>query len=154
MDTNQLARFLSKVDKTDHQRCQDHGCWIWTAGTRKNYGQLRVGTTMVLAHRLSYEHYVGDIPEGMVIRHMCPFERGDLSNRRCVNPDHLEVGTQKENVLEGYGNSAQNAQKTHCPKCGGEYSIQQKGKQRRCRPCTNERQRNRRQRKKEQQCME
>ena len=56
MDT--MTRFLSKVDKTDHQRCQDHGCWIWTAGTRKNYGQLRVGTTinkdMVMASTMAY----------------------------------------------------------------------------------------------------
>lgn len=135
MDEKQLKRFLSKVDKTDHQRCVDHGCWMWTAGTNFGYGKFRLNGTMHRAHRVAYEHFKGEIPEGMVVRHMCPYGEGDVDNRRCVNPDHLEVGTCKQNTLEGYTLAAKNAAKTCCPKCGGEYSPQPRGRY--CRPCHN-----------------
>ena len=132
MNYKTLQRFLDKVDKTDHQRCKDHGCWMWTGGTTGNgYGKFKLNGKSLNAHRFSYEHFKGAISKGMVVRHRCAYEHGDNDNRRCVNPDHLEVGTQKENLAEGYN---KNSVKTHCPKCGGDYTTKKRG-DRYCRPC-------------------
>ena len=56
---------------------------------------------MLYAHRLSYEQFKGAIPEGWVIRHLCEYEEGDTGNRRCVNPDHLEIVSQRVNIQRG-----------------------------------------------------
>ena len=85
MDEKTYQRFLAKVQ-------QPSACWEWTAvKNRDGYGRLRVNGTMVLAHRLAYAHFIGEIPAGMVILHRC-------NNPGCVNPDHLRVGTQGENI--------------------------------------------------------
>jgi len=80
-------RFWDKVDKTET-------CWLWTA--RKNrggYGQFRVNGQIHTAHRVSWILSGRTIPEGHVIRHKC-------RNKHCVNPDHLETGTQAENEAD------------------------------------------------------
>jgi hypothetical protein len=87
---NDEARFLSRVNKTD-------SCWLWTAHVHPvtGYVQFRIGGRggkMVLAHRWSYEHYVGAIPAGLQIDHLCRV-------RHCVNPEHLEPVTPSENTL-------------------------------------------------------
>ena len=79
-------RFFAKVDKTD-------GCWNWTACTygRMGYGKFSVArSTSVSAHCWSYEYHHGDIPKGMVVMHTC-------DNPKCVNPDHLVLGTRQDN---------------------------------------------------------
>jgi len=97
-------RFWSKVDVSGD-------CWEWTAGTtRGEYGKFMDGDRRtVRAHRWAWNHLVGPIPEGLTLDHLC-------RNGLCVNPDHLEPVDIQTNTLRGYGPSAQNAAKTHCPK--------------------------------------
>ena len=57
------------------------------------YGMLQVNGKATLAHRISYEIHKGEIPEGMCVLHSC-------DNPGCVNPEHLHLGTQKDNARE------------------------------------------------------
>ena len=88
-------------------------------------------------HRAIYEKFVGPIPDGLTIDHLC-------RNRLCVNPAHLEPVTLAANVLRGESLPAKNARKTHCPK-GHPYDetnthITKQG-WRICKACNRERQR-------------
>jgi len=80
-------RFWEKVDKSG-------SCWNWTASIYSNgYGKFSVDRNTVRAHRFSYELKHGQIPANLVIMHSC-------DNRLCVNPAHLSVGTQFDNVQD------------------------------------------------------
>ena len=82
----------------------ESGCWQWVGTVSTNgYGQW--GNRR--AHRAVYEMYKGPIPDGLQLDHLC-------RNRPCVNPDHLEPVTCRENILRGVGHTSQNARKTHC----------------------------------------
>ena len=97
-----IERFLDKIS------ISKSGCWVWVAGlTTKGYGKFHDGKT-VLPHRFIYEYYHNIISTDLTIDHLC-------RNRRCVNPEHLEEVTCKENILRGVGLAAINAKKTHCP---------------------------------------
>ena len=71
-------------------------CWEWTgAKNPKGYGYMPAfGRGHYLAHRMSYELFVGPIPEGLELDHLC-------RNRGCVNPDHVEPVTHLENMRRG-----------------------------------------------------
>jgi hypothetical protein len=106
-------RFWSKVTK------QENGCWVWRDHvTGSGYGQVfwgGKGEPGRVVHRIAYEALVGPLPAGLPdLDHLC-------RNRRCVNPDHLEPVTRRENVRRGVGHTAINMRKTHCPK-GHEYT--------------------------------
>lgn len=101
-------RFWQRVEKSGRG-----GCWNWTGSVASNngYGRIRVEGVTWRAHRLAWTLLVGDIPDEMVIDHIC-------RNRRCVNPDHLRVVTAYVNSTE---NTVGNATKTHC-KHGHEFT--------------------------------
>jgi len=107
---------MSKRQVTDLQdRFEKHfvpepntGCWLWIGGLQNGgYGAFYFNTGMFAAHRVGYEIYKDKIPDGLTLDHKCRV-------RSCVNPDHLEVVTLKENILRGTGMSARNIKKTHC----------------------------------------
>ncbi|MBK9019815.1 MAG: HNH endonuclease [Sulfuritalea sp.] len=105
-------------------------CWLWRGALNKGgYGWFQRSAKRHLAHRWFYEAYLGGIPEGLVIDHLCRV-------RNCVNPDHLEVVTSGENVKRGMVATA-----THCLR-GHEFTAANtrmvpngKYRTRRCRPC-------------------
>lgn len=70
---------------------REDGCWLWTGHVeRSGYGRFTFCMRTVWAHRFAYETWVGPIPEGMHIDHLC-------NVRACINPEHLEPVTQAEN---------------------------------------------------------
>jgi hypothetical protein len=96
---------------------QPNGCWLWTGKVNsRGYGYVPGGTGSIAAHRFSYKAHGRKIPEGMVLDHLC-------NNRLCVNPDHLNPTTDRENTLRANGPTAVNARKTHC-KRGHEFTAE------------------------------
>lgn len=123
---NDAERFWSKVEKTAT-------CWLWLAARDgKGYGAAYVGGRQVRAHRFAYELLVGPIPEGLVLDHV---KARGCQHRHCVNPDHLEAVTNRENLMRGEGITAIAARKTHCPQ-GHPYDyVDPKSRKRKCRTC-------------------
>lgn len=96
-----MERFWAMVEKTDN-------CWLWKGSlSRDGYGLSSITGNTVRAHRLAFEWAKGVIPKGMTIDHLC-------RNRACVNPDHLEIVTNRDNILRGIGFAAKHARATHC----------------------------------------
>lgn len=75
----------------------ENACWIWNGATDgSGYGQVKNLGKILKAHRVSYELYIGPIPEGLCVLHNCP--EGD--NPACVNPNHLWLGTKLDNTQD------------------------------------------------------
>lgn len=108
----------TEIDFLKNVRKVSNSCWEWEGYKIKNgYGRTSYGSGKILAHRWSYQIYKGEIPAGMVIDHLC-------RNTSCVNPDHLEAVTQRENCRRGLTGSHMKIvalRRTHCPH-GHEYT--------------------------------
>jgi len=113
---------------------REDGCWEWTAHRDKDgYGRIRGDAPESRderAHRLIWSASHGEIPQGMVLDHIC-------GRPWCVNPMHLRPMTPVGNVMIGDSPHARNARLTECPCCGGPYSPRRNGNaiRRYCRLC-------------------
>ena len=112
------------------------GCWLY-AGSRDHngYGLYQKSVEgfdqkTFMVHRIAYETYVGPIPEGYQVDHLCRV-------RWCFNPQHLEAVTAQENTLRSTSRAALNAAKTHCPQGHAYegYNLVVHDKKRFCREC-------------------
>lgn len=85
-----VERFWLKVEKRDTDEC-----WSWCGGkSERGYGQLSDGRhRSIRSHRISYEIHKGAIPDRMLVLHSC-------DNPSCVNPAHLSLGTQLDNMAD------------------------------------------------------
>ena len=89
IDQKYIDRFWNKVDKTS----TPNNCWTWTASRSKDGYGLFYFPGGGRAHRFSYIISKGPISKGLLVRHVC-------DNPSCVRPEHLELGTHKDNMQD------------------------------------------------------
>lgn len=124
-------RLLARIVVTDSD------CWEWQGSRNNGYGFIRVDYRLVGAHRVSYQEFVGEIPAGLTLDHLC-------RNPPCINPAHLEPVTNAENIRRSA------VLRTHCVRghlLAGDnlYPSSVRRGRRVCRPCNQERSRLQRQ---------
>lgn len=106
-----IDRLLRRLDWSD-RIYNGTRCLEWQRPAHKGYGRFHVwgedgSHRFVLVHRFAYERWVGPIPDGLVLDHLC-------RNPSCVNPTHLDAVTQGVNTRRGISPTAQNAAKARC----------------------------------------
>lgn len=121
------AQFVGRIESDPNG-----GCWLWSgADNGVGYGRVYLGGIAYAAHRVSYVHSVGPIPENHHVDHLCRVSF-------CVNPAHLEAVTQRVNTLRGVSRTAQQARQTSCVR-GHEFTpantYHDKRGRRACRTC-------------------
>jgi len=85
----------------------ESGCWLWGNGVNhRGYGKTSMGRKTIAAHRAAYEAFVGSIPDGMSVLHRC-----DVPS--CVNPDHLFLGSQADNIKDKVAKKRQASGERH-----------------------------------------
>jgi hypothetical protein len=130
----EVKKLTPKIFKRIVTKIEFGDCWIWTGSKdEQGYGMLWYEGRSERIHRLMYAYFVEPVPRGVrnrkfgQIDHMC-------RNTSCCNPNHLELVTQKTNILRGNGVTAENARKIKC--INGHYLENTKnGKRRWCRTC-------------------
>lgn len=101
-----MQRFWDKVDTSGD-------CWEWQASTRgkgtgdTSYGAFRFDGKIILAHRFAYSLVFGNIPDGLCVCHHC-------DNPLCVNPSHLFLGVQKDNIQDAIAKGRFNTRGENC----------------------------------------
>lgn len=102
--TNGMPPGPTPMDPLTRYRINDNGCWIWTGAIHASgYGQVKWNGKSTVAHRVVYSLLVGDIPDGLVLDHLC-------SVKLCVNPEHLEPVTYAINTQRAWD-------RNHCATC-------------------------------------
>lgn len=94
---------------------EESGCWIWIGAKSgppnglngEQYGNFWTGIKPMRAHRFMYQFFIGKIPKEMVIDHLC-------RRPSCVNPNHMEIVTQRENSRRSLSPAGLKSQQTHC----------------------------------------
>ena len=98
---DKVQRFWIEVQRCEHGETCPNCCWLWTgARTQGGYGLVNIWNehrkTSTVAHRVSWALTRGEIPRELLVLHNCP----DGDNRACVNPQHLWLGTYKDNTQD------------------------------------------------------
>lgn len=121
-------RLLSKI------QIDNKDCWVWTGSVFKQkystYSQIRIKNKCRKAHQVSYEVFIGPIPQGRELDHLC-------KNKLCINPAHLEPVTHFENMERGYWTTKDECIHGHSYGGGNTY-LNTRG-HRECRTCRKER---------------
>lgn len=132
---DKIAYIKARLTISDVNNYNGTPCWEWTKGLNLGYGRYSIKGKNILAHRELYQLLIRELNSEEILDHLC-------RNRKCCNPNHLDVTSLVENCRRGnsYGNGGKHQKaKTHCPQ-GHEYNqentkIISAGNGRRCLKC-------------------